>query len=749
MPGTACRRVAGVLAAAGVLLGLAWTPGAAAGVSDEPVEPAPAVPIDPAPSPGVLQTPVVVAGIGGLGWDDVSPTRTPALWALLGDGASAAAVTVHTTGQPACPDGGWLSLSAGRAVSSQRLAGSCIGVPPVEPRGDGAHVSTWLRLVVDHVGSLYQPRLGTLGPTLARGGSCVTAVGPGAALALAARDGTVARYRPELVPDAFDCPVTFVDLGVTSRIGNLRDGPLDADVALGELVQAMPPGADLLVTSVSAPLGERLQMGVMVLAGSDQPAGLLSTSSTRRPGVVRLLDLPSTLTHLLSLPEPAEFQGSALVVAGELGDPASTAESLADITVADDGLRAATNPLLNTTGVAGLVLVLLGLLAGRRRIGAGPRHWLTAAFLVLATVPIAAYLVTLLRWWEFPNPRTALWLGIGSIAVLLATAVLLVGRRPIWRPVLALAAITSAVLVLDAVTGARLHWASPLGTSPVLGNRYYGFGNTTYAVFAVHTIMLAGVLAGRYAVAGRRRAATLTVLALGLVAVAVDVWPTWGADVGGALALVPAFGLLALSVSGARLTVARVLGTIAAGFVLVAAVAGLDWLRAPSERSHLGRFAQQVIDGEAWDVVARKIDYAVASLERGGLAAVITLAVGLWGGLALARPHRFAPRSLQTAMTAWPLLPATLASVLVSAVVGSVVNDWGIRIATVVFTAALPVVGLVCVLATDQRRTRERAVARSPSATAPASTTSATAAAETAPSTAVANAASAKTSPTR
>ena len=747
MPRTARRLQARALAAAVlaalVLLGLAAAPLAAAASAD-PVEPASEVPVDAAAASEVLQAPVVVAGISGLGWDDVSPSRTPALWSLLVEGAGAAAVTtIHTTGHPACPVGGWLSLSAGRIVMGQRLAGACIALPPVAIEGQGARVTSWQRLL-DRADPTARARIGTLGSTLSQS-SCVTAVGPGAALALAAGDGTVSRYRPVPDEDMFGCPVTFVDLGETSRVESLGAGQFDADRALARLVELVPSGTDLLVTSVSAPLGAQLQMGVMVLAGSDQRA-MLSTSSTRRPGVVRLLDLPSTLFTLLGLPEPPEFQGSPLVVADQLGDPASTVESLADVTVADDGLRATATPLLNVMGACALLLLLLALVIGRR---AGPRsrRTLAVALLVLASVPVASYLVTLAGWWDFADPRTALWLGIGGIAVAVAAAVLVLGRQPARR-VLALAAITSGVLVLDALTGTRLHWASPLGTSPVIGSRYYGFGNTTYAVFAVHTIVLAGVLAGPYAAAGRRRAATLTVVAVGLISVAVDLWPTWGADVGGGLALVPAFGLLALSVSGAPLTVTRVVASLLAGIVLVAAVAGLDWLRAPAERSHLGRFVQSVIDGGAWEVVGRKFDLAAASLERGGLLAWITLAVLLVGGLALARPARSAPPSLRAALTAWPLLRATLTAVLVSAVVGSLVNDWGIRIATVVLTAALPVVGLVCLLAADQRRSSNRAVARSPSATAPPSTASATSAAATAPSTAVTNDASAKPSPT-
>lgn len=717
-----------------------------------------AAPLPPPPADRALTAPVVVAGIGGLGWDDVSPERTPTLWALLEDGASAAAVTVHTTGQPACPDGGWLSLSAGRPVGSERFAGWCKDLPEVVPGDEGGRVSGWLSRFVDELDSPFQAEIGTLGPTLALADGCATAVGPGAALALARPDGWVARYRATVTPDAFDCAVTVVDLGVTSVLEDAGGGPLAADRALGELLDDVPAGTDLLVTSVSAPLGERLQLGITVLAAaqssaapSDEPGVLLSSASTRRDGVVRLLDLPSTLVELAGVAEPAALQGSPLVrTSDELDpdDPAATARDLADVTVADRGLRAATNPLLDTAGTVALLLVAGALLWGRRRVPPGARRGLEGALLLLAALPVAAYLVTLVRWWRLPDPGLGLWLGMIAIAALLAAAAL-VGRdgRAVWRPALALSAVTTAVLLVDGVTGTHLHWASPLGTSAVFGNRYYGFGNSTYAVLAVHALVLAGVLAARYVAAARRRAAVLAVAVVGVATVVVDVWPTWGADVGGGFALVPAFGLLALAVSGARTTVARVVAALAAGVAVVAGVALLDWSREPSQRSHAGRFVQLVVDGDAWDLLMRKLDYAIDSLGRGPVA-WLTVLVLVWLALALARPAGFAPPSLRAAVERWPELRPTLAAVLTSAVVGSLINDWGIRVATVELTVALPLVAVVCLRATDQPRPQRRASARSdprsPTAASATKTAAATAAAASAPPTATASDASAK-----
>src|SRR5688572_4355431 len=77
-----------------------------------PSEPALLVPAQTDPTSAV-RAPLVVAGIAGLRWEDVSPELTPTIWGLLEDGASAGAVTIHTYARPACAEGGWLSLSAG------------------------------------------------------------------------------------------------------------------------------------------------------------------------------------------------------------------------------------------------------------------------------------------------------------------------------------------------------------------------------------------------------------------------------------------------------------------------------------------------------------------------------------------------------------------------------------------------------------------------------------------------------------
>src|SRR5690606_25301186 len=189
---------------------------------------------------------LVVIGTQGLRWPDVQPSLdtgqapAPALYGLLTDGADAAGVTLPNGRAARCPDSGWLSLSAGRLpeIADERDAQRrwvcddiTVSAAPgdageatdqeatTEPApGDPAVVDQWQRLLDLQRGSGYAAHPGLLGDALAGdagAGTCATAVGPGAAVALAGRDGGVGRYfdLDAAVADgsgAWDCPVTVV-----------------------------------------------------------------------------------------------------------------------------------------------------------------------------------------------------------------------------------------------------------------------------------------------------------------------------------------------------------------------------------------------------------------------------------------------------------------------------------------------------------------------------------------------------------
>jgi hypothetical protein len=187
-------------------------------------------------------------------------------------------------------------------------------------------------------------------------------------------------------------------------------------------------------------------------------------------------------------------------------------------------------------------------------------------------------------------------------------------------------------------------------------------------------------------------------LLLGALVVVLDGAPQLGRDFGGVLSAVPAFLVLAMLLVGARVSLGRLAAVLGAAVAVVGTVAYLDWLRPADQRTHLGRFVQQLISGEAWTVVSRKALANLAILAGSPLAwmvPVILVAV-VWlvrpGGL-LRRGGR-PPAGLPPRDVA--VLRAGLLAVGLSQLLGAVVNDSGVALPA---TAAAVLVPLLVWLA--------------------------------------------------
>ena len=204
------------------------------------------------------------------------------------------------------------------------------------------------------------------------------------------------------------------------------------------------------------------------------------------------------------------------------------------------------------------------------------------------------------------------------------------------------AAIPLAWLV-DAAAGAPLAFNNPLGMNAVVAGRFYGVSNTAFALVAGALVV---VIASAWEVlGGGRRSALLVTALLGGAALLVDGAPQLGADVGGALTLVPTLAFLAAGLAGLRLSWRRWLVIGAATVLVVGGFAVVDLLR-PGGPTHLGRFARQVADGSAAGVLGRKA-YALVGpfvtnpVMAAALAcAVVFVVAALWWGRRQVRAWR-------------------------------------------------------------------------------------------------------------
>jgi hypothetical protein len=698
--------------------------------------------------------PLVVVGIGGVRWSDVNRSRTPALAALVDD-AAVADVAVRSVRTATCPVDGWLTVSAGRRAADVRDDDAPNpGNPPCRPfavqapvttepggsiggrAGPPATVQRWDQYLDAANAESFDARPGLLGDTLAGAGVCATAVGPGAGVMLARGDGTVPDYAPSLtrtvdpdpVADLADakqvladpaCPLTVVDAGA---LRDPSDPPLGTaslsptspialpdratqlhwiDYRVGLVLDAVPADADVIVVSL-ADDGRTPHLQLVAARGPSYPPGYLRTDSTRQTALVQLTDLTPTVLARLGVDAPVSLVGSPLrVVSAAAGDapqsPTQRLEHVLDLDHAAQAVHSLTPPFFTGLVVAQIVLYGVAAIVLRRRWTVGGRRSRVLAgvrnlALVFAAVPVSTYLANTVPWWRARNDLLTIVLVVAAYVA----AISLVAQLGPWRrwplgPFGAVAGLTAVILATDVVTGSRLQTSSLMGLQPVVAGRFYGFSNVAFALFATGAMLLAIAAADRFVQAGRRRAGAAVVAAIGVVAVLLDVSPLWGSDFGGPIGMVPGFAVLTLLVLGVRLSWRSVLliavGTVA--FLTLVSVA--DWLRPPAKQTHLGRFVQTVIDGGAWDVIARKAGQNLSILVSSELSLMVPFGA-LFIALVLMRPSSWGAKALARAYDRSPTLRHGLICLLLMLGIGFAVNDSGTVIPAIGAMLAIPLV---------------------------------------------------------
>ncbi|MDQ3422778.1 MAG: alkaline phosphatase family protein, partial [Actinomycetota bacterium] len=633
---------------------------------------------------------VLVIGIAGLRWDDVGPD-TPALARLAATGA-VGVLSVKALPALTCPADGWLTLGAGaRAQAYGAEREPCGGSLDLQPT-DAARNER----------SRDGASLGALDTALDGG---LEVSGPGAELA-AVRSG----------PGPADQPVVVVD-GGTLRAVDRSAALRTADAVVAQAVAARPAAVDLLVVGLSEAAGsDEPRLHVAIATGPSFPRGALTSSSTRRPPYVQLIDVAPTVLDRLALPVPEVMDGQPWRVSG-------AAPSVAELVDLDRKARAQ----LATT--VPFIVVFFSAAVGLFALACWRRRARLAEIVALTATGAlgASYLANLLPWWRADSPLLALLAVVVplalAVALLAAKAPMIFARWGSTRraaprdgedhreerqvgapavpgpaaPAALVCGFVAAALLGDLLTGAGLQISSVAGYSPLVAGRFAGIGNVAFGVLAASVLLATAVLA--------RRASAIAAVAV--VAVAVDGAPPWGSDVGGVLALVPAFFLLAMLRTGRRVSIARLAAATLAGAAVVAVFALADWTRPAGQRTHLGRFVQDVADGTAGEVLQRKAAAVFELLFLSPVTALLPLLVAAVVYL-VARP----PAPLRRAFDASPAWRQGLLALGLACLLGFGLNDSGAAIPALALCVGIPATAAVAV------RARRRPGASRPARTA-------------------------------
>ncbi|SFF81813.1 hypothetical protein [Blastococcus tunisiensis] len=559
---------------------------------------------------------------------------------------------------------------------------------------------------------------------------CATVSGRAATLAVAApgveltRPASLPSDPGQLAEVLGQCPLTLVSLDQLTAAGRpgveKTDDGTDPeprasalariDRAVGELRAAIAPRSEetlLLLAGISEVNDGRPQLHVGMASGPGFGSGWLTSSSTGRAPYVQLIDVAPTALRALGLERPPSMNGQPMRSVGERPALETAVELLREAnTAATVHHRNVGNFFWVVVFVSALVVALgIVLLGGWQRRPAprspGPRAraLLRLLALVAGALPVATYLAGLVPWERSGSPLPALVLAVVA-ADLAVVALALAGpwRRARLGPALVVVAVTLLTLLLDVLTGSSLELNGLLGYDAIVAGRFTGYGNLSFGLLAVSALLVTAAVAaaaGRRAGPGRARAVTAaTVLGIGLVTVAVIGAPSLGRDFGGVLSAMPGFLLLAMLLARVRVTLARFAAILVVAALAVGTVAVLDWTGPPDERSHLGRFVEQVLTGEAWTVVSRKASANIDILLGSPLAWM--LPVALVAAVWLLRPGGLLRGGAGLPAGDAAVLRAGLVAGALSLALGAAVNDSGVALPA---TAAALLVPLLVWLA--------------------------------------------------
>lgn len=686
--------------------------------------------------------PVVFIGAPGLSWSDISQQDTPGIWELL-DG-SIGSLSVRSVRTVACPLDGWLALNA-----AQRAAGTSADCNVlVDP--EHAYISTWEE-IEEAVGEQnYSAHLGQLAANLTETKVAALGIGPGAGVALADENGWVANYEPRLTPgeglgQQVKRAVSIHDLTVIDA-GPIRPAPKDAYSTPEEFhanqiriidnrVAAIVRGVEesgLNPTIIFASLADSSSPSARVFAisGPDWPQGVLTSPSTRQPGYSLTTDLHATVLEALGV--TGRYQGNPVQAEPSDAPLAQRIEDERDRQRQSEVLQPPIIPTFFFTMVVVNVALYAAVAIGlkrptvsrfnawlHRRMGRVPPDsdgtWLPPRTNVLrvmrvialsvTSLPVASYLANLLPWWRSEAPGLVLTITIlAAIAVLVTIALAGPWRHTPLGPATVIAGILALILAIDVALGSPLQLGSVMGNPPVVAGRWYGMNNTAFAQFSTAMILLAIACAQPFVRRNHRVTAAVIIVGFGVVTAFIDGAPFLGADFGGPPAILPAFFILALLGAGVRITLKRVSYVFLATAAIVIGIAFIDWLRPASQRSHIGNFFQQVLDGELFIVIWRKLDANLRVLMGNRPLTILALSAVLLVVFVLARPIRSEISEPRGGRYAWlsagtpikamgaqaPLIGSGLVAAALVAGLGMAANDSGIAIPANVAAVLVP-----------------------------------------------------------
>ncbi|TDB38958.1 MAG: hypothetical protein D9V44_04605 [Actinobacteria bacterium] len=453
----------------------------------------------------------------------------------------------------------------------------------------------------------------------------------------------------------------------------------EMDVAIAESLRRITPETAVVVASrlAGATPGHGAPAGVVVVSGGGYGSGLLTSISTRRPGLVTDADVAATVEHIAGRSTAAS--GRAFSVGEDGRTPEERTAWLARVSGFLNAVERIRVPIFNVY-TAVMVVVLLGgwLTAERYRTGARYAYWSVVfrrVILLGLVLPAGATLLHVIdRFPATPQRIVALMLA--------ASGLLWIFAEFAWHKwgttgAVAFAGIATALILgVDQLAGATLSLSSVFSYSPLIGFRFFGIGNEGAA------LLVGGALVGlalemdaaQTTVASRRRLIAI----VGLAAVVVCAAPFIGANVIVSVWGTVTFAAFWIAAEKRRVRPRDVAVVIGLALVALVAMVALDRL---TGGTHIGRAVGEAASGGLGGLLAERMATSVRIFTDSPLPAIVLAIAAVLAYLRLRPMGRMA-----VVLERNPVFAAAMSAGLVGGFVGAVSEDSGVVVLALVIT---------------------------------------------------------------
>ncbi len=258
--------------------------------------------------------------------------------------------------------------------------------------------------------------------------------------------------------------------------------------------------------------------------------------------------------------------------------------------------------------------------------------------------------------------------------------------------ILVISTITLAVQLLDIITGGNLQLNSYFGYSTVVAGRFAGFGNLAFSIVAISSVVIVAMvkqLAKSKQILNKRWV-NIFLLSILMFVLIMDGLPYLGSDVGGVLALTPMVFTVGLMLFNKRIDYKTI---FISGFITIITLSIFslfDLSRPLSERTHLGRFIEVLINGEGKTIIERKILSNIEILSN-SLIATLVIFITIYIIFLFLKPERFIKKMIiENPAYRYIVYPGLIVGIL-----GMLLNDSGVAIPGMMLSIAIPPLALL------------------------------------------------------